>query len=80
MPRAHVLETVDTGARRVCRLSRLSLEKQARAGMSIAAKLRTTQNAIVSSQLAPRSRWPAHSSSPSRHHSTDPATPIAAAG
>jgi len=44
----HVLETVDTGARSVCRLSRLSLEKHARAGMSIAAKLRPTQNAAVS--------------------------------
>jgi hypothetical protein len=41
----HVLLTVDSECRYLCRLSRLSFEKQAIAGMSMAMKLRPTQNA-----------------------------------
>ena len=42
---SHVFETAGTAARSVCRLSRFSLEKHARAGISIEAKLSTTQKA-----------------------------------
>lgn len=43
---AHVLATVESTERILCLLSRLSLEKHATAGMSMAMKLRVTQNAV----------------------------------
>jgi hypothetical protein len=45
---AHVLEMVDSECRYLCRLSLLSFEKHAMAGMSIAKKLKATQNAAAS--------------------------------
>jgi hypothetical protein len=48
----HVLLTVDSECLYLCRLSRLSLEKHASAGMSIAMKLSPTQKARWSAGLS----------------------------
>jgi hypothetical protein len=81
----HVMATEGTLLRRVCLLSRLSLEKQAIAGMSMATKDSTTQKAerSVSSVVEPSSSGDqsvasTHSSAPNPHHWRGPLTPTGA--